>query len=58
MEQLVLCAPALERLECAIGTFSDELFVRLLASVKGLSLAFWKRNFSRARLVWRIYRRR
>ena len=38
MEQLVLRAPALERLECAIGTFSDELFVQLPATVKYLSL--------------------
>ncbi|KAM5533654.1 hypothetical protein V8D89_012678 [Ganoderma adspersum] len=41
MDELVLRAPALERLECVLGTFSDELFVRLPATVKDLRLALW-----------------
>ena len=41
MDELVLRVPALERLECVLGTFSDELFARLPASVKDLRLALW-----------------
>ncbi|KAM5538358.1 hypothetical protein V8D89_007960 [Ganoderma adspersum] len=45
MDELVLRAPALERLDCVLGTFSDELFVRLPATVEDLRLALWGADF-------------
>ncbi len=45
MDELVLRAPSLERLDCVLGTFSDDLFVRLPATLKHLSLTLWDAEF-------------
>ncbi|PIL31056.1 hypothetical protein GSI_05752 [Ganoderma sinense ZZ0214-1] len=45
VDELVLRAPALERLDCVLGTFSDALFARLPASVRDFRIALWGAEF-------------
>ncbi|KAI1791984.1 hypothetical protein LXA43DRAFT_370599 [Ganoderma leucocontextum] len=42
MDELVLRAPSLERLDCVLGTFTDDFFFRLPATLKRLSLMLWE----------------
>ena len=42
IDELVLRTPVLERLECVLGTFSEDLFFRLPETVKHLGLMLWE----------------